>query len=97
MSKVRGVLDDPLLSVVMPAYNEAATIDEIIGGITGESEAPLTYKLKCPVLVIETAVHHPWQVFDQCRKKSMTVRQHIIGTATLNFGRGMYSLLPCWR
>ena len=30
MPKVRGVLDDPLLSVVMPVYNEAATIDEII-------------------------------------------------------------------
>ncbi len=30
MSKVRGVLDDPLLSVVMPVYNEAATIHEII-------------------------------------------------------------------
>ena len=30
MSKVRGVLDNPLLSVVMPVYNESATIDEII-------------------------------------------------------------------
>ncbi|MEQ1758983.1 MAG: glycosyltransferase family 2 protein [Vicinamibacterales bacterium] len=30
MSRLRGVLPDPLLSVVMPAYNEAATIDEII-------------------------------------------------------------------
>ena len=30
MSKIRGVLDDPLLSVVMPAFNEAATIEEIV-------------------------------------------------------------------
>ena len=30
MSRLRGILPDPLLSVVMPAYNEAATIDEII-------------------------------------------------------------------
>jgi glycosyltransferase involved in cell wall biosynthesis len=30
MSRIRGVLDDPLLSVVMPVYNERQTIDEII-------------------------------------------------------------------
>ena len=30
MSKLRGELTDPLLSVVMPVYNERATIDEII-------------------------------------------------------------------
>jgi glycosyltransferase involved in cell wall biosynthesis len=30
MSRLRGKLTDPLLSVVMPVYNEAATIDEII-------------------------------------------------------------------
>jgi glycosyltransferase involved in cell wall biosynthesis len=30
MSKLRGVLDDPLLSVVMPVYNERHTIEEII-------------------------------------------------------------------
>lgn len=30
MSRIRGVLTDPLLSVVMPVYNEAATIEEII-------------------------------------------------------------------
>src|SRR2546422_10896187 len=30
MARVRGVLQDPLLSVVMPVYNEAATIDEIV-------------------------------------------------------------------
>jgi glycosyltransferase involved in cell wall biosynthesis len=30
MSRLRGVLHDPLLSVVMPAYNEAATIEEIV-------------------------------------------------------------------
>ena len=30
MSRLRGVLTDPLLSVVMPAYNEKDTIEEII-------------------------------------------------------------------
>src|SRR5262245_23891623 len=30
MSRLRGKLDKPLLSVVMPVFNEAATIDEII-------------------------------------------------------------------
>ena len=30
MSRLRGVLDDPLLSVVMPCYNERDTIEEII-------------------------------------------------------------------
>ena len=30
---LRGVLSDPLLSVVMPVYNEVATIDEIIGRV----------------------------------------------------------------
>jgi glycosyltransferase involved in cell wall biosynthesis len=30
MSRIRGVLDDPLLSVVMPAFNEKGTIEEIL-------------------------------------------------------------------
>jgi glycosyltransferase involved in cell wall biosynthesis len=30
MSRLKGVLKDPLLSVVMPVYNEKATIEEII-------------------------------------------------------------------
>jgi glycosyltransferase involved in cell wall biosynthesis len=30
MSRVRGVLRDPLLSVVMPVFNEAATVEEIV-------------------------------------------------------------------
>ena len=30
MSRLRGVLQDPLLSVVMPCYNERETIEEII-------------------------------------------------------------------
>jgi glycosyltransferase involved in cell wall biosynthesis len=33
MSGLRGILPDPLLSVVMPAYNEQATIEEIIGRV----------------------------------------------------------------
>src|SRR3712207_2483305 len=30
MSRIRGVLTDPLLSVVMPVYNELATAEEMI-------------------------------------------------------------------
>ena len=30
MSRLRGVLHDPLLSVVMPCFNESETIEEII-------------------------------------------------------------------
>ena len=30
MSRLRGVLKDPLLSVVMPVFNESATVEEII-------------------------------------------------------------------
>jgi glycosyltransferase involved in cell wall biosynthesis len=33
MSRLKGVLTDPLLSVVMPAFNERATIEEIIGRV----------------------------------------------------------------
>ena len=33
MSRLRGVLQDPLLSVVVPCYNETATIDEIIARV----------------------------------------------------------------
>jgi glycosyltransferase involved in cell wall biosynthesis len=33
MSRLRGVLKDPLLSVVMPVYNERETIEEIIGRV----------------------------------------------------------------
>ncbi|HEX5070491.1 MAG TPA: glycosyltransferase family 2 protein [Vicinamibacterales bacterium] len=33
MSRLRGLLKDPLLSVVMPAYNERATIEEIVGRV----------------------------------------------------------------
>ena len=35
MSGLRGVLKDPLLSVVMPVYNERTTIEEIIGRVLG--------------------------------------------------------------
>jgi glycosyltransferase involved in cell wall biosynthesis len=33
MGGLRGVLKDPLLSVVMPVYNERATIEEIVGRV----------------------------------------------------------------
>jgi glycosyltransferase involved in cell wall biosynthesis len=35
MSRLRGVLADPLLSVVMPAFNEKDTIEEIIRRVQG--------------------------------------------------------------
>jgi len=34
-SSLRGVLSDPLLSVVMPVFNERNTIDEIVGRVLG--------------------------------------------------------------
>ena len=33
MSRLRGILTDPMLSVVMPVYNERATIEEIVGRV----------------------------------------------------------------
>jgi glycosyltransferase involved in cell wall biosynthesis len=33
MSRIRGALADPLLSVVMPVYNELATVEEMIGRV----------------------------------------------------------------
>jgi glycosyltransferase involved in cell wall biosynthesis len=33
MSRLRGVLADPLLSIVMPVFNERATIEEIVGRV----------------------------------------------------------------
>jgi glycosyltransferase involved in cell wall biosynthesis len=33
MSRLKGILKDPLLSVVMPVFNEQATIEEIIGRV----------------------------------------------------------------
>ena len=33
MSRLKGVLKDPLLSVVMPVFNERATIEEILGRV----------------------------------------------------------------
>ncbi len=33
MSRLRGVLTDPIVSVVMPCYNERETIEEIIGRV----------------------------------------------------------------
>jgi glycosyltransferase involved in cell wall biosynthesis len=33
MSRLKGILKDPLLSVVMPVFNERQTIDEIIGRV----------------------------------------------------------------
>ena len=31
MSRLKGMLNDPLVSVVMPVFNERQTIDEIVG------------------------------------------------------------------
>ena len=33
MAGLRGTLHDPLISVVMPAYDEQATIEEIVGRV----------------------------------------------------------------
>ena len=33
MARLKGVLTDPLLSVVMPVFNEQSTIDEIVGRV----------------------------------------------------------------
>jgi glycosyltransferase involved in cell wall biosynthesis len=35
MPGLKGILKDPLLSVVMPVYNERATIEEMIGRVAG--------------------------------------------------------------
>ena len=36
MSGLRGIIKDPLLSVVMPCYNERGTIEEIIGRVLAQ-------------------------------------------------------------
>ena len=33
MARLKGVLTNPLLSVVMPVFNEQSTIDEIVGRV----------------------------------------------------------------
>ena len=35
MAGLRGILKDPLLSVVMPVYNERDTIEEMISRVVG--------------------------------------------------------------
>jgi glycosyltransferase involved in cell wall biosynthesis len=48
MSRIRGVLEDPLLSVVMPAFNEAATIEEIVRRV-------LAVRLRTQLIVVDDA------------------------------------------
>jgi glycosyltransferase involved in cell wall biosynthesis len=48
MPQLRGALPDPLLSVVMPVYNEAATIDEIIRRV-------LAVPLRIQLIVVDDA------------------------------------------
>ena len=48
MSKLRGVLDHPVLSVVMPAFNESATIEEIIRRV-------LAVPLRTQLIVVDDA------------------------------------------
>jgi glycosyltransferase involved in cell wall biosynthesis len=48
MSRLRGVLSDPLLSVVMPAFNEASTIEEIIRRV-------LAVPLRIELIVVDDA------------------------------------------
>jgi glycosyltransferase involved in cell wall biosynthesis len=46
MSRLKGILTDPLLSVVMPVYNERDTIAEIIGRV-------LTVPLRVELIVVD--------------------------------------------
>jgi glycosyltransferase involved in cell wall biosynthesis len=46
MSRLQGILNNPLLSVVMPAFNERATIEEIIGRV-------LTVPLRIELIVVD--------------------------------------------
>ncbi len=48
MSRLRNPLPDPLLSVVMPVYNERATIEEIIGRV-------LAVPLRVELVVVDDA------------------------------------------
>jgi len=48
MSGIKGRLQDPLLSVVMPVYNERATIDEIIARV-------LAVPLRIELIVVDDA------------------------------------------
>jgi glycosyltransferase involved in cell wall biosynthesis len=48
MSRIRGRLDDPLLSVVMPVYNERQTIEEIVDRV-------LAVPIRIELLVIDDA------------------------------------------
>jgi glycosyltransferase involved in cell wall biosynthesis len=48
MSRLRGMLHDPLLSVVMPAFNEAGTIEEIIRRV-------LAVPLRVQLIVVDDA------------------------------------------
>lgn len=47
-SKLRGVLENPLLSVVMPVFNESATVDEIIRRV-------LALPLRIQLIVVDDA------------------------------------------
>src|SRR5690242_13306796 len=46
MPGLRGVLTNPLLSVVMPVYNERATIEEIIGRV-------MTVPMRIELIVVD--------------------------------------------
>ena len=46
MSRIRGVLVDPLLSVIMPVYNEARTLRRIVKAVL-DSPVDLEIELIC--------------------------------------------------
>lgn len=48
MSRLRGVMTDPLLSVVMPVYNERGTVEEIIGRV-------LAVPMRVELIVVDDA------------------------------------------
>jgi glycosyltransferase involved in cell wall biosynthesis len=78
MSRLRGVLSNPLLSVVMPAYNELATVEEIIRRVL---EVPLRIQL----IVIDDCSK------DGTREKLMELQRALDFTLLLqprNMGKG---------
>jgi glycosyltransferase involved in cell wall biosynthesis len=78
MSRLRGILTDPLLSVVMPVYNESATIDEIVRRV-------LAVPLRIQLIVVD-------DYSTDGTRNLLTALQHELGFLLLlhsqNMGKG---------